>query len=242
MAWLEWKGCWGGGRRVGRAWRVDGRGGAHTISGFWWGCCTVGQSIGPRRRVTPLPSMEGMPCRPPTQVQCVCRDMDTASSRGWRRVGCLVPRVGPSAGRSRPLLLTRTFPGLASGPSDLLKTAASFGWQPCGRPVALPGMTPGLCVAWGGVPKGETAGVGGGWYGERLSGWRPPCCALWDQIWSAPPRLASWSLVLSSLGAEPGCSLGPQSLILPFPELGTPSVSLSLLAPFRVLFDVSLVQ
>ena len=56
------------------------------------------------------------------------------------------------------------------------------------------------------------------------------------------PRLASWSLVPSSLGAEPGCSLGPQSLILPFPELGTPFTSLSLLAPFRVLFDMPLIQ
>ena len=164
-------------------WTVEAE--AHASPGFWWGCCTVGQGIGPQRHVTPLPSMEGMPCRP--QVQCVCRDMDTASSRGWRTVGCPVPRVGPSAGRSWQLLLTRTFPGLASGPSGSLKTAAPFGWQPCGRPVALPGMTPGLCVAWGGVLKGEMAGEGGGWGGERLSGWRPPCPALWDQIWSAFP-------------------------------------------------------
>lgn len=117
--------------------------------------------------MTPLPSTEGMPCRPPPQVRCACRDMDTASSRGWRRVGRLVPRVGPSAGRNWQLLLTRTFPGLASGPSGSLKTAAPFGWQPCGGcgspwddPWPLRGLGRGAKGGdgWGGgrVVRGET--------------------------------------------------------------------------------------
>ena len=69
-------------------------------------------------------------------------------------------------------------------------------------------MTPGLCVAWGGVPMGEK-GVPTGERGVRLSGWKRPLpCPL------EPNLPGPWS---PTLGAEPGWSLGPQSLLLHAP-------------------------
>lgn len=60
-----------------------------------------------------------------------------------------------------------------------------------------------------GVPTGER--------GVRLSGWKRPLpCPLEPNLVSFP-RPAAWSLVPSSLGAEPGWSLGPQSLLLHAP-------------------------
>lgn len=58
--------------------------------------------------------------------------------------------------------------------------------------------------------------------------------------WGSPA--GPWSLIPSSLVAEPGWLLGPQSLLLPSPQLGTPSLSLSLFAPFWILFDMPLIQ
>ena len=146
------------------------------------------------------------------QVQCASRDLDTPSRREWRRAGCPGPWAGPSAGRGRQLVLTQTFPSLASGPSGSLKAAAPLG----GRPLALPGMTPGLCVAWGGVPR-RGRGVPMAGRGVRPSGRKHPLpCPLGPNLVSFP-RPATWSLVPSSLGAEPDWSLGPQSLLLHAP-------------------------
>lgn len=153
--------------------------------------------------------------------------MDTAFSRGDAGCGAHSPgwalrRKGLAASAD-----SGTFPGLASGPSCSLKTAVPLGWQPCGRPLTLPGMTPCLCVALGGV-----AGLRrGSWAGGH-----PPTPSWTNLVVS---QLTPDS---SSLGAEPGWLQGPRPLLLLFPLLRTPSLSLSLLAPFRVLFDMPLVQ
>ena len=126
---------------------------------------------------------------------------------GW---GAGVLRAGPSAGRGGQLVLTQTFPGLASGPSSSLKPAAPSGRWPRWR--AAPGSP--WDDPW--PLRGLGRGADGG---ERGADGRERGEAQWLE---APPAVSSgaksaWSLVPNSLGAEPGWSLGPQSLLLHAP-------------------------
>lgn len=199
---------------------------AHLNSGYWCRYCAVGQSMGSPRHVTPLTSVKGMP-HPPARSNVHARTWTQALAEGGVGWG-----VGPQGWPlSRVGLATSadsgTFPGLASGPSGSLKTAAPLGSRPCGRPLALPGMTPCLCVAWGGGPTVE-----------KLRGWRPPWRTKSGQL----PGLTSWPLVPSFLAAELGRSLGPRSLFLLFPQIGTPSLSWSVLEPSRAVLGMPLIQ
>lgn len=130
---------------------------------------------------------------------------------GW---GAGVLRAGPSAGRGGQLVLTQTFPGLASGPSSSLKPAAPSGGRPRGR--AAPGSPwddPWPLRGLGRGADGGERGADGQERGEAQWLEAPPAVSSGTK--SGPsPLPGPWS---PTLGAEPGWSLGPQSLLLHAP-------------------------
>lgn len=79
-------------------------------------------------------------CIPQGQGQCVYRYMGSLTE--GMLGGLLGPQGWPLSGAELAASAdSGTFPGVAL---RQLETAASLGWQPCGQPLALPGMTPHL--------------------------------------------------------------------------------------------------
>lgn len=112
----------------------------------WFGGNTgqLDRVLGPHCHVTPLPSTKGY--HPPTYRSPVHAWTWTQLLAEVMQGGVLSPQDWPlSRAGLAASADSGTFLGLASGPSYSLKTAAPLGWQPCGRLLTLPGMTPCLC-------------------------------------------------------------------------------------------------